>query len=606
MAAANRRPEAGPADQPGGGRGRVAGHPRRSRVPLAAGWLLCAGLLARVEPYAALNTGALLRELASEAYGGRRSGEAGAELAARRLAELADSLGLAAPAGERLQTFQFAQRVDRIDSTLSVDGLPQAAGWRVLPASASGAVTGEALFCGYGIVQPEAGWDDWSGLDAAGRIAVIVRQGPRGERPDDPAWIRAYAIEARIAAARAAGVRALIVLDNPFTGEEPFEGPDWRLADAGLPLLAADTAFGDLLLGGEGALRTRLGRLNRSRRPEASAAPLPNVSLELRLERHEVPAWTVRAEIPGQGAAAGQTVLLGAHYDHLGRGPHGEGPLHPGADDNASGTALALALAADLQQRIAAGPRSERRRFELALFGGEELGLLGSRSWLARAAAPPELMINLDMVGRLRDDTLHLLGGEDHPLLRARLEQRAAAEGLSVAASAEMPGGGDHVSFRRAGGAAAMIFTGPHADYHRPEDRPERIEYAGIGRLRTVLGGLLEDCLDPGAPLDQPGRLAESSSGEGGPVRVAIGIVPGYESEGGGLPVNFVRPGTPAEAAGLREGDRILALGRFPVTNIFDYTFAIRHFSAGETVEVVLLRGGQRLRMEVLLQERPQ
>lgn len=569
-------------------------------------WIVAGLLVAAAGPArCGYDPAPLLRELASPAYEGRRSGEAGAERAAKRLAALCDSLGLPTPSEGRLQPFAFARAVTHADSSLSIDGAPVFDGWRLLDASASGAVESEALFCGYGIVQEGAGWDDWRGLDGAGRVALIVRQGPRGERPDDPAWVRAYALDERIARARSAGAGAVILLDNPFgAGQGPSaDGPDWRLTSAGMPLLAASVELGDRLLGGPGALKARLSRLNRSKRPDPTTATLGRLRVVAAVERDEAPGWNVLARIPGRGVAARETVLLGAHYDHLGHGSDGRGPLHPGADDNASGASTALAVASDLRAHPP-GPEG-RRSFELALFGGEELGLLGSRAWLAGREDPPVLMVNFDMLGRLRGGELHLLGGEDHPLTAAPLRERAAAAGLSVVASRDVPGGGDHVAFRRAGLPAAMAFTGPHEDYHRPGDTVDRIDFDGLARLRPVLSGWLADLLDPRRELDAPGaRLAETAGGEGGPVRVAIGIVPGYESEGGGLPVKSVRAGSPAEVAGIREGDRIAALGRFPVANIFDYTFAIRHFEAGDSVPVVLLRGEARLSVVVTLGDR--
>jgi S1-C subfamily serine protease len=148
-----------------------------------------------------------------------------------------------------------------------------------------------------------------------------------------------------------------------------------------------------------------------------------------------------------------------------------------------------------------------------------------------------------------------------------------------------------------------MLFTGAHEDYHKPGDTVDKINVAGLEQVRDALAGWLPALLDPALRVSRDAP-APPARGEGAPVKVALGIVPGYESTDGGMPVQDVRPDSPAATAGLRKGDVVVALGAFPVANIHDYTFALRHFATGDQVPVVLLREGRRLQLTATLAER--
>jgi aminopeptidase YwaD len=479
------------------------------------------------------------------------------------------------------------------------------ADWQPLTASAAGAVRGVVVFCGYGLRTPDGRWTDYQPGEVDGRVALLARAVPDGLLPD----ATGPALGERIRALRQAGAVAVLVADSPFDAHSfrlRGEGPDAGLGDLGLPVAGVSAVLADSLLAPAGAtLKGLLSRITRARSPQPTLRTSVEVELAVQAERPAAQGWNLGLAIPGRGAAAHRWVLAGAHFDHLGQGADGTLPVHPGADDNASGVALLLALAEDLEAGLASRD-GERRSLALVWFDGEELGRLGSRSLAADGPAwmdSLDLMINLDMVGRLGARGLQVLGGADQPEVVEVLSAAAAREGFAVASCAESPGG-DHESFLAEGVPSLMLFTGTHEDYHKPTDTPERIDGAGLERLRRMLGAALPTLLDPALrprPVAAGGRPATP---EGSPVRVAMGITPGYEGRDGGLPVLAVKEGSAAEAAGLRPGDVLLLLGRFPVANIHDYTFALRHYAAGDELPVAWLRGGLRMQGAVRLEER--
>jgi hypothetical protein len=500
-----------------------------------------------------------------------------------------------------------ASSLGRVAANGKVEALPRDT-WQILDASAPGLVHAPVLFCGYGIVDPQSGWDDLRSTSLEGKAVLMVRQVPEGLGDGTPEWREACGLERRIQMARQRGAAAVLVADSPFAERpeaERFLGPEAVFQDADLLLAGLSSAAADTLLAGEGGgLRSLVTHITRTRKSQSPLALPGRWEIGARLSRPEKITRNLGVALPGTGDAARRWILVGAHFDHLGRGADGTGPVHPGADDNASGAALLMDLARQLKARLA-GEDGERRSLALVWFSGEEQGRLGSRTLVERHPAwldSVDLMVNLDMVGRLRDQTLWVLGAQEHEELTQALES-FPRHGLTVKPTGESPGG-DHESFLAEGIPAIMCFTGAHEDYHRPTDTPDRLNLGGMATLRDALVDLVPLLLDPRLDIARPARASDARSGSAPPVRVAIGIVPGYESTGQGMPVQDVRPGSAAEVAGIHKGDLLLSLGSFPVANIHDYTFALRHFSAGEEVPVTLLRQGLRLQLRVTLAER--
>ncbi len=301
-------------------------------------------------------------------------------------------------------------------------------------------------------------------------------------------------------------------------------------------------------------------------------------------------------------AVANEYVVIGAHFDHLGRST--EGALDPdagdairnGADDNASGSAAVLALA----RRFAGRPA--RRSILIAHFSGEEQGLLGS-AWLVDHLPVPlasvSAMVNFDMVGRLRNDKVIVYGVATAAEMQAILDSANAVAPLRISAVGDGFGPSDQSSFYAKNLPVLHFFTDVHADYHRATDDADKINVAGEVRVVDLAERVVRAIADRSARLTftKAATVARASStpGTGG---AYFGSIPDMgAADDDGMRISGVSRGGPAERAGLRGGDLIVEFGGRPVRNIYDYTDAIGAFKPGDEVTVVVLRGAQRERV---------
>ena len=301
-------------------------------------------------------------------------------------------------------------------------------------------------------------------------------------------------------------------------------------------------------------------------------------------------------------------VVLGAHDDHLGMGGRdslapGERLPHNGADDNASGTAALLEAARALQER-----RGELRRdVVIAAFSGEESGLLGSTAYTRRNsdaanAAGLVAMINMDMVGRLRDNRLTVLGTDSAAEWNAVVEPACAALGLGCALGGDGYGPSDQTPFYAAGVPVVHLFTGTHDDYHKPSDDAESINAAGGARIAALAAELALGAANRAERLSYRNLPAPLPQGDLRSHGASLGTVPDYAGPPDGRPgvlLAGVRAGGPADQAGLRRGDLLVMLAGHPIRDIHDMMFALRGAKPGERATAVVEREGQRLELPV-------
>ncbi|WP_035802881.1 M20/M25/M40 family metallo-hydrolase [Deferrisoma camini] len=313
----------------------------------------------------------------------------------------------------------------------------------------------------------------------------------------------------------------------------------------------------------------------------------------------------VRGTDPELSATA---VVVGAHYDHLGRGwpdAHAgdRGRVHPGADDNASGVAVLLELA-----RVVAAARPARSVVFVA-FAAEEAGRLGSKQFVAAGRPFPVsrivAMVNLDTVGRLGGGRLLVLGTGTAREWVHIANGAGYVTGVRVEPVARDEGGSDQVSFVEAGVPAVQLTTGPHPDYHRPTDTPDKIDIDGLVRVAEVAREFVAYLADRREPLTRgTSSGAERSPERSGGRRVTLGVVPDFAFPGPGVRLSGVTPGSPAEAAGLRAGDVVDRVGGAEVRSLADLGRVLKAHRPGDQVEVVFRRGGETKRVEVRLSER--
>jgi hypothetical protein len=308
--------------------------------------------------------------------------------------------------------------------------------------------------------------------------------------------------------------------------------------------------------------------------------------------------------IPGSDPALrDEVIVIGAHYDHLGYGEVGSlapepGDIHPGADDNASGTAAIMELA-----RLLAQNRDRLKRSVLVIaFSAEEEGLLGAEYFVQNPTVPREkivAMLNFDMVGRMTNNRVSVSGvgtaAEWEGILKA-----ANTENLNLQLSQSASGGSDHMPFMRREIPVLFFFTGMHPDYHRPSDTWDKINYEGQAQIVALAERVVYDLA---SRLERPKftRPQQPQPQQDAPrraFRVRIGLIPSY-SEQEGVLLEGVAPGSPAEQAGLKAGDRIVAVMGQRIRNIEELTSLYDKMEPGKPVEFTIVREGKELKLQV-------
>lgn len=314
--------------------------------------------------------------------------------------------------------------------------------------------------------------------------------------------------------------------------------------------------------------------------------------------------------LPGSDPTLRDTaIVVGAHYDHLGLG--GEyslaaarfGEIHPGADDNASGTAGLILLA-----KAFARSGGAKRTLIFVAFSAEELGIVGSSHYTKHPWDPMEktvAMINLDMIGRLKDRALYVLGVKTGKEFAELLEEVNRNHDLTLKFGGDGYGPSDHTSFYTRKVPVLFFFTGPHGDYHRPSDTVDKLNGDGLAEVSRFVYRVIAHLANR-AELVTYVKVKESpQTGRGRGYGAYFGSIPDFAfQEGKGVRLSGVRPDSPAEKAGLQEGDIIVKMAGVQVTNLHDLVFVLRSKRAGDTVEVVFLRNGQEMQSITTLDRR--
>lgn len=329
------------------------------------------------------------------------------------------------------------------------------------------------------------------------------------------------------------------------------------------------------------------------------------VTLETDIEIVQEKVHNVIGVLEGEGPLADETIVIGAHYDHVGYGgsnslsPNSK-EVHNGADDNASGTVALIELA----RRFAGMETPPPRRMVFIAFTAEELGLIGSAHYVKEPVFPLEktiAMFNMDMVGRLNEDkSLTVFGTGTSSRWKDLVVKEVEAGGFKLSMQPEGFGPSDHSSFYGKKIPVLHFFTGTHPDYHKPTDDVEKINISGIEAVvktleRVVRETLFEEERPDYVEIKQRANIGRSGS------RPYFGSIPDFASEGKGYAITGVSPESPADKGGLKGGDRIIKIGKISVNGLDDFDLALRRFSAGDEVDVIVLREGKEVKLKVTL-----
>ncbi|HET7704832.1 MAG TPA: M20/M25/M40 family metallo-hydrolase [Thermoanaerobaculia bacterium] len=572
-----------------------------------------------------------VRVLASEEMEGRGLGTKGIEKAASWIEARLRQLGLR-PAfnGSYRQKFDVKTGVVLADgnqiSTTNVKTATKknvpAADWTPLGFSSSGKFDSPVVFVGYGIEAPPLGYRELEGVDLKGKVALMLRYEPQekdeGSPFDGRKPSRWSATRYKVLQARERGASAVIFVTGPLQDEGKDRVPvlknDGPESAAGLPVLQVKNSLAQewLKAGGIDLLQFQKD-VDRDLRPRSRELPV-RITGNVAVRNTFADAVNVAGVLPGRGALANEVVVLGAHYDHLGMG--GERSMKPnvqaahlGADDNASGTAAVLLAAERLRDQLRDVP--SHRTVLIALFSAEESGLAGSGYMVANPPLPMDrvvAMVNLDMVGMLRDDKLMAFGSESAPEWRNLVERLGKDVKLNITASGDGYGPSDQTSFYAARIPVIHFFTGAHERYHTPEDRVETLNHTGGAKIVELTTNVVAT-VARGEVTPQYARIAAAPAmqGDSRGYGAYLGTVPDYsamDATSGGVLLGDVRPGGPAELAGIKAGDRIVEMAETRIENLYDMTYALQDHKPGETIDVVVIRGGERKTLKATLGSR--
>lgn len=566
-----------------------------------------------------------VRFLASDDLGGRGNGSRELEEAAQYVADRFRALGLR-PAGDDGSYFQpFTVTLGGTlgaNNTLSLEGVEIGAPLEIHrdfePMTFTGAGTVEApvVFVGYSITAPEHHYDDYRDIDVTGKVVLMLRRIPRNGRDDSPFEAErghaTFVTKVVNAKAHQAAAVLLVNLDQP--DELVKFGQDLGAEDLSIPAIHIKRKVAERLFQKAGKdLAAVQEKIDEDLSPSSFELAGVKARIHLDINRARAQVRNILGYLPPANARGDEEILvIGAHYDHVGRGyrhsrasQDTRGQIHNGADDNASGTAAMLELARVFTTRNDLG-----RGILFAAFAGEELGLLGSSHYTRSPTLPLEntvAMFNLDMVGRLRNDKLYIGGVGTSPGFRPVLGELGKAENLTLSFSFSGYGSSDHTSFTLQEIPSLFFFTGLHEDYHRPSDDWDEINAAGAERVMRLVYQMVDhiQALPERPEFDKSAPIERRPAGGGRGYGAWFGSVPDFGYEGTGVAFSGIREGSPAAKAGFKSGDVLIEFDGMKIDNLYDFTDALRRHKPGDEVAVKVLRDEKTLEAKVTLGRRP-
>jgi len=591
---------------------------------------------------------ATVTELADPAYEGRSPGSEGIERAADLIEARFKELGLVPAFPETItaadgtevrdpnktyrQHFSVGQENRATVTEMSIDGVPldHATDFSVLAYSGTGDVAAEVAFAGYAIVT---GPDGFLGFDANARfqdrIVLCLDKEPMDADGNslwrDDGFSHHGTMTHKASALIRRGAKAVLIVTPPQTNDpraDILETVDsTRISRSGLdakaptfdaPVVHITPDIAQRILDRSGDPNLTLESLIEQANQGAVQTDIGGgpISVNIQIDTIDRVAFNLAGIFPGRGKLAHEYVVVGAHYDHVGYGQRGSasnnagGALHPGADDNASGTTGMMLATQLVKERIAALPTdAPHRTFLFMAFSAEEIGLLGSLHYTKKPIVPIDrhvLMLNLDMIGRLESDLLELGGLDSSPALGPLIDPFIEASGLPVARETSVGSGrSDHASFEARAVPNIFFFTGLHPQYHRPEDTADLIDNEGAVRVAL----LCTDIAMAAATTNEPPihrRNRAAAEDQNREPKVRLGILPANSGKGGVL-VQRVFPDTSASDAGLQPHDRILSWDGTELKNTEDLRPRLVEHEPGDVVTLSVERGTEVIELDMTL-----
>ncbi len=572
-----------------------------------------------------------IKYLASDDLKGRLTGSPELEKAATYIAHQFHSAGLKPVGGKYLQEFSVTAHTElgtdnKLELIVSqhVRNLLEQRDFLPLNLSTNGETMGPIVFAGYGITAPEYHYDDYANIDPQGKVVLVFRHEPQEADEKSVFAGKKYTMHSELASkvanAKLHGAAAILLvndLPNHAGDDDRLESftPAMGTEDYGLPVIQISLKWADELLAtAHKSSADLLKAIDADLKPQSFDLPSDdaarmkvNITIEKRQVHNIVGYW------PGQTK---EYIILGAHYDHLGLGyehslaPSQAGTIHPGADDNASGTAGVIELA-----RAIAHSGKHKRGFLFLCFAGEEEGLLGSAYFANHPLEPlgeASAMINMDMIGRLRDKKVYVGGVTSGSTFKPIVEKAARDNGLNDDLTGSgVDGSSDHTSFLVKGVPTLFFFSGLHSDYHKPSDTWDKINADDAVKLLDEIQEIAVTLADAEErPKFEREHEADILNGDIGSAKTSgygpyFGSIPDFGGPPKGVRFSDVRDGSPAAKAGFKAGDVLVEFDGKKIDTLYDFTYALRAHKPGDTVKVKVLRDDKPVEAEVLLTKRP-
>lgn len=512
--------------------------------------------------------------LSSDKLQGRNTGSIGEKKAYHYIIGQYKKLGLL-PKGEDgfLQPFSFTYGKEMGGKNqLSVNGVSLKLNEDFYPlnASGNGKAEGKIVDVGFGIVAPAIGYDSYKNLpNLKGSIYLMECSTPEGDSPHSKYGPFAD-LKTRIETAKNKGAIAIIFTNTSANAEDLKANLDINSPTFDIPVIFVKSAS-----------------LKKNWRTEFNVA-----TIHSHLDKLALTGYNVAAFIDN---GAPYTVVMGAHFDHLGYGEYGNSlyrgdpAIHNGADDNASGTAAVLELARYFQKNGI----KEKNNYLFLNFSGEELGLVGSKYWVSHPTIDTNkinFMVNMDMVGRYDNEKGMEISGLGTSPDAFNFIRNLLFDSLKFKLGENGTGPTDHTSFYYANIPVLNFFTGTHEDYHKPSDDADKINYAAEASIVQLIAAIVKELDDDEAPLPFA-KTKETDTADIPQFKVRLGIIPDYLFDGTGLRVDGVDEGKPAALAGIKKGDIIIAIGEYQVADIMSYMKALAAFQKGDSAPIIVKRG---------------
>jgi hypothetical protein len=550
--------------------------------------------------------------LASDSLMGRFPGTPFDRVSAKYIRDHFERAGLKMLGEYGYQFFDVILRQSPGRNVLKYNGLNFEYGldFATFPFSANDSIDAKVVFVGYGfkINNDKLSWDDYLAVNVNRKWVLILRGDPE---PDNPNSVFAGQASDRnkVMLAKDNGAAGVILVSgNLFDPKDQLVTMDERGYNVGIPVIQVTRNVADKLLAGVGKVELLEKKLNADRAP-LSRELAQKVYIKTEVNNDARTSQNVVALIKGSDPVlAREYIVVGAHYDHLGTGgKHSNSrtpdtiAVHNGADDNASGVSAMIEIA----QKLSANRQNLKRSVVLVAFGAEEMGLIGSQKFVESGIIPVdsiEAMVNLDMVGRMADNTLQIGGVKSSVQSVDLLKSLNPDSTLKLAMSPEGYGPSDHASFYTRNIPVFFITTGPHIDYHTPFDDKEKINFEGMVAISNYVYSLCHLLATQGQSLtfQEAGPKSQSIRGRG--FKVRLGIIPDVSGmSNNGLKALGVNDNSPAQNAGMQTGDVITAINGKSVRNIQDYMYRLSELKAGMTVSVEVRRGDKTIILLVQL-----